>query len=60
MFQNISHLPEGIIVKIRGEDSKTSRTVKIQVIPSGILTDMVKESLNPVGYKECTQAMEEE
>ena len=60
MFKNISHLLEGVKVKIRGEDSNTSRTVKIQVIPSGILTDMVKESLNPRGYKECTKVMDEE
>ena len=60
MFKNISHLLEGIKVKIRGEDSNTSRTVKVQVIPGGILTDMVKESLNPRVYKECTKVMDEE
>ena len=60
MFKNISHLLEGVKVKIRGEDSNTSRTVKIQVIPSGILTDMVKESLNPRVHKECTKVMDEE
>ena len=37
-----------------GEDSNTSRTVKVQVIPGGILADMGKESLNPRVYKECT------
>ena len=49
-----------IKVKIRGEDSNTSRTVKVQVIPGGILADMGKESLNPRVYKEYTKVMDEE
>ena len=45
---------EDIKVRIKGKDSNTSRTVKVQVIPGGILADMGKESLNPRVYKECT------
>ena len=42
------------------EKSNTSRIVKVQATPGGILADMVKESLNPRVYKECTKVMDEE
>ena len=61
LFKNISHSIECTKLEIGGkENSNTIRIVKIQVIPSGILTDMVKESLNPRVYKECTKGMDEE
>ena len=61
MFKNIPHLLEGIKVKIKGkENSNTSRIVKVQATPGGILADMVKESLDLVGLKRCIKVMEEE
>ena len=55
MFKNVPHLLEGIKGKDKGkENSCTSKIVKVQVTPGGILADMVKESLNSVGCKEHT------
>ena len=48
-------------VKIKvNEKSNTSRIVKVQATPGGILADMVKESLDLVGLKRRTKVMEEE